>query len=68
VAKPAVTVLTPTLNAEQYSLESMRAAIERAFFDEPLRRSLIERGRARAEFFSCDRCADETLARYRSLW
>ncbi|MFO0560134.1 MAG: glycosyltransferase family 1 protein [Polyangiales bacterium] len=50
------------------ALDSMRDAIERAFFDEPLRRSLIARGRDRAARFSWDRCADETLARYRSLW
>jgi glycosyltransferase involved in cell wall biosynthesis len=48
--------------------ESMRAAIERVFFDDARREALIEKGRARAQRFSWDRCTDETLSQYRVLW
>jgi glycosyltransferase involved in cell wall biosynthesis len=47
---------------------SMRAALERVFYDEPARAALVARGTARARAFSWDRCATETLAHYRALW
>jgi glycosyltransferase involved in cell wall biosynthesis len=41
--------------------------MERALFDDSLRRVMIERGHVREEQFSWDRAAGETLALYKSL-
>lgn len=49
------------------SSESMRAAIELVLQSDEHRKNLIERGRARLECFSWDRCAEETLDVYMKL-
>jgi glycosyltransferase involved in cell wall biosynthesis len=50
------------------SVDSLREALSRvALDDEALRESLVRKGVERAKAFSWDRCADETLAVYRSL-
>ena len=46
------------------SVEEIRAAIERLWSDEALRRDLTARGRERARTFSWERTARETLAVY----
>lgn len=47
--------------------EAMRGAIERVLMDQPLRQSLILRGRKRTESFSWRRCAEETLKVYQQV-
>jgi len=47
--------------------ESMRTAMERVLNSTSRRAELIERGRLRCTHFSWARCAEETLAVYRSL-
>jgi len=48
-------------------VDSMRAALQRVCYDEPVRVDLIARGRTNEARFSWARCADETLRFYRSL-
>jgi glycosyltransferase involved in cell wall biosynthesis len=48
-------------------VDSMRQAIERVVDSESYRNTLIEKGRARLNHFSWDRCANETLNVYRNL-
>jgi glycosyltransferase involved in cell wall biosynthesis len=47
--------------------EDIAASIERVCFDEGRRHALIAAGRERLAHFSWDRCAQETVAAYRSL-
>jgi glycosyltransferase involved in cell wall biosynthesis len=49
------------------SIESLREAIERVVTTQDRRELLIERGRARLNCFSWDRCAAETLNVYKRL-
>lgn len=44
------------------SVEEMVNCMEQALESESLRRELVEKGRARAEYFDWQRCAEETLA------
>lgn len=48
-------------------LDAMRHAIERIAFDSERRADLVKRGRERLNHFSWKRCAEETLAIYRSV-
>ena len=49
------------------NVESLRVAIERVVSSQNHRELLIERGRARLNCFSWDRCATETLSVYKKL-
>jgi glycosyltransferase involved in cell wall biosynthesis len=49
---------------DPYDSQSIADGIRRAVTDEPLRRTLIERGRLRAQAFSWRRAAEQTLAVY----
>lgn len=49
-------------------VDSIRLAIERVVGSENLCKTLIKKGRARLGYFSWDRCAEETLYVYRSLF
>ena len=55
------------LLVDPLSIDSMAGAIERVAGDERLRRRLGAAGRARAQEFSWDRAAADTLAVYRSV-
>lgn len=48
-------------------VDAMRDAIERAVFDEEVRRDLISRGAVRIRRFSWKNCAEETMKIYQSL-
>ena len=52
---------------DPYDAESLREALERIVGSETLATRLRDAGRRRAATFSWDRCADETLAIYRTL-
>ena len=52
---------------DPYDAESLREALERIVGSETLAARLRDAGRRRAATFSWDRCADETLAIYRTL-
>jgi glycosyltransferase involved in cell wall biosynthesis len=52
---------------DPYDLDSMRMAIERVVSDNVLQQTLIARGQERIKLFSWERCAQETLAIYRSI-
>ena len=49
---------------DPYDTQSIADGIHRAVTDEPLRQTLIERGRRRAQTFSWRHAAERTLAVY----
>ena len=49
------------------SIDSIRSALERIAFDDGRRAELVDAGRVQASLYSWDKCADETVAIYRSL-
>jgi len=51
---------------DPYDVESWVEAMQRVLSDAPFRQSLCQRGLARVQDFSWERCARETLALYRS--
>ena len=55
------------ISVDPGDVEAMRAAIERAAFDEDVRRDLVSRGAARIRQFSWSNCAEETMKIYGKL-
>jgi glycosyltransferase involved in cell wall biosynthesis len=55
------------LTADPNSDEALAVALQRVLTDESLRRSLREKGLARARTFSWERAADHTLSVYREV-
>jgi glycosyltransferase involved in cell wall biosynthesis len=55
------------ITVDPADVEAMRDAIERAAFDEDVRRDLVSRGATRIRQFSWANCAEETMKIYRSL-
>jgi len=52
---------------DPYDPDSLRMAIENVVDNDELRQTLIIRGRHRIQFFSWERCAQETLDVYRRV-
>jgi glycosyltransferase involved in cell wall biosynthesis len=55
------------ITVDPTDVDAMREAIERAAFDEDVRRDLVSRGATRIRQFSWVNCAEETMKIYQSL-